>query len=155
MFCRPAAALRFLSFVLALLAACLVVRPAGAMCVIAVDPDAGYLDAQGYPLLYGCPQRGPLEVPQQLRSADLRPENQERAVRHQRPAAVAGRSERDARIARALGQGYLGFRKVYRGQRYTGFRKVYRGQRYLGFQKVYAGPRYPSDLFGGDGRWRF
>jgi hypothetical protein len=56
---------------------------------------------------------------------------------------VRRRSDRDVRIARALGQGY------------TGFKKAYRGQRYLGFKKVYSGPRYPADLYGSGSRLRF
>jgi hypothetical protein len=134
---------------LPILVICTIAAPADAMCVITIAPPAGSVDTNA-PRLYGCPRID--------RGAELRPPRTSRASgRDAEPAAsaVPGRSARAARIARALGQGYAGFKKVHEGQRYTGFEKVYRGQRYLGFRKVYSGPRYPADLYGGGSRWSF
>jgi hypothetical protein len=141
---------RRLLFMLPILAICAIAGPADAVCIITIDPQASPVDADGRPRLYRCPQ---IDHRAEFQSPPTAPASE----RDAEPAApaVSGRSARDARIARALGQGYAGFKKVYRGQRYTGFEKVYRGQRYLGFKKVYAGPRYPADLYGSGSRWSF
>jgi hypothetical protein len=124
---------------LPILVICTIAAPADAMCIITVAPPAGSVDADGRPRLYGCPQIVHRTPP----TAQTGARGDEMASRPAIAPTVPRRSDRDARIARALGQGY------------TGFKKVYRGQRYLGFKKVYSGPRYPADLYGSGSRWRF
>jgi hypothetical protein len=137
------------------LAICTIASPADAVCIIRIDPQASVAGAGNRPTLHRCPQprrSGAVPTP---RMATPAPQDVARAARQPAAPAIRGRSERDVLIARSIGQGYVGFRKVYRGQRYTGFEGTYRGQRYLGFKKVYSGPRYPSDLYDSGGRWSF
>jgi hypothetical protein len=139
-----------LLYKLPILVICAIAAPAEAMCIITIAPPAGAVDANARPRLYGCPR---IDHGVELQS----PPTARAGGRDAEPvaSAVPGRSARDDRIARALGQGYAGFKKVHKGQRYTGFEKVYRGQLYLGFRKVYSGPRYPADLYGSGSRWGF
>lgn len=124
--------------------------PAQAACIIHIDGAA--FDASGKPRIHRCPpiRVAPPAVAAPMRAPDTVAEDVDDIRPRSRPVRRrSGPTARARRVARALGQGYAGFARVYSGQRYTGFRKVYRGQRYTGFRKVYAGPRYPSDLYGG------